>query len=137
MASVNTFPSSAGIASSASGFAALATAFSAVAGVDATPDELSVLARRCGSGSAARSVLGGLVEWPGPADDPGSPARQIAGPEHWELCDLIAVVSSDEKPVSSRDGHRRAPSSPYFTRRQELLPERLPQLFTHRHPRRP
>ncbi len=128
VASTNTFPSSAGIASSASGFAALATAFAAVAGVDATTDQLSVLARRSGSGSAARSVLGGFVEWPATSDDPEAPARQIAGPEHWELCDLIAVVSSDEKPVSSRDGHRRAPSSPYFGRRQELLPERLDEM---------
>ncbi len=128
VASVNTFPSSAGIASSASGFAALATAFAVVAGVEASPAELSVLARRSGSGSAARSVLGGFVEWPGEGDDPEAPARQIAGPDHWVLCDLIAVVSSEEKPVSSRDGHRRAPSSPYFGRRQELLPERLEEM---------
>jgi diphosphomevalonate decarboxylase len=128
VATRNSFPASAGIASSASGFAALAVAFAAVAGRDVPPGELSLLARRSGSGSAARSVFGGFVEWPCSPDDPEAPACQIRGPEHWDLRDLIAVVSSAPKPVSSRDGHRRAASSPYFARRQELLPERLGEM---------
>lgn len=125
IATANTFPSSAGIASSASGFAALATAFAALVGSEVTSEELSVLARRSGSGSAARSVLGGYVEWPETTEDPAGPARQIAPEGHWKLCDVIAVVSSEPKLVSSRDGHLRATSSPYFVRRQELLPARL------------
>ena len=125
VATANTFPSAAGIASSASGFAALATAFATLVGAEPGPAELSVLARCSGSGSAARSVLGGFVEWPSVAGDAASPAGQIAPPEHWQLRDVIAVVSSEAKRVSSRDGHLRAPSSPYFERRQELLPERL------------
>lgn len=125
IATANTFPSSAGIASSASGFAALATGLAAFSDRQVSVEELSGLARRSGSGSAARSVLGGYVEWPGEPEDATSPARQVAPPEHWELCDVIAVVSSEPKGVSSRDGHLRAPSSPHFARRQELLPARL------------
>ncbi len=60
--SVNSFPTAAGIASSASGFAALTVAACAAAGLNLSEKELSVLAR-LGSGSACRSVPGGFVEW--------------------------------------------------------------------------
>ena len=59
--SSNSFPTAAGLASSASAFAALALAATRAAGLDARPRELSMLARR-GSGSAARSIFGGFVE---------------------------------------------------------------------------
>ena len=52
----------AGIASSASAFAALTLAAASAAGLHLTEPELSALAR-LGSGSAARSVPGGFVEW--------------------------------------------------------------------------
>src|SRR5690606_25295297 len=52
----NNFPTGAGLASSASGFAALVGAASAALGLELTPRELSIYARR-GSGSAARSVF--------------------------------------------------------------------------------
>lgn len=121
----NTFPMGAGLASSASGFAALARAVVAALGREVTVEELSTLARWSGSGSAARSVLGGYVLWPGDPADPESPARQLAPPEHWELRDVIAVVDPAAKEVGSREGHLRAPTSPHFARRLELLPERL------------
>ena len=38
---------------------------------------------------------------------------------------MIAVVETRAKEVSSLDGHRRAATSPYYRRRQELLPDRL------------
>jgi diphosphomevalonate decarboxylase len=123
VATRNTFPAAAGLASSASGFAALSIATTRALGLDLTGRELSDLARESGSGSASRSVYGGYVEWPGADGD--TAARQIAGPEHWALCDIIAVVETRAKEVSSLDGHRRAASSPYYPRRQELLPDRL------------
>jgi len=125
VATTNSFPSAAGIASSASGFAALASAVAAALGATPGVGHLSRWARLSGSGSAARSVMGGYVEWPGTTGDPESPARALAGPEHWTLCDVVAIVDDGPKAVSSRDGHRRAPTSPYFERRQELLPGRL------------
>ena len=59
--SENDFPTGAGLASSASGFAALALACDAALGLGLSTAELSVLARR-GSGSAARSLIGGYAE---------------------------------------------------------------------------
>jgi diphosphomevalonate decarboxylase len=127
VATVNSFPAAAGLASSASGFAALTVATLAALGREATPAELSSLARRSGSGSAARSVLGGYVEWPGPESaDPDDPVAAVLAPAaHWDLRDLIAIVETGAKEVSSLAGHRRAPTSPYFGRRLEALPHRL------------
>ncbi len=128
VATRNTFPSAAGLASSASGFAALTLAtVGALGRRDVPARELSDLARRSGSGSAARSVLGGYVEWPDPAgeQDESSYAVQLAEAAHWDLRDVIAVVEIGPKVVSSRDGHRLAHTSPYYTRRLDLLPERL------------
>lgn len=122
----NSFPAAAGMASSASGFSALAVAASAALGAHPDPGELSALARASGSGSAARSVMGGYVEWPAPGSDPDDPhAAQVAPSTHWDLRDLIAVVETGAKEVSSLEGHRRAPSSPYFARRLADLPARL------------
>lgn len=119
------FPSAAGLASSASGFAALTLATVAALDRMASPQELSALARLSGSGSAARSVFGGYVEWPagGPADDPW--AGPLATAEDWDLRDVIAVVEIGPKAISSRDGHRRALTSPYYAKRLELVAGRL------------
>ena len=128
VATRNNFPTGAGIASSAAGFAALAVAVAA--SLDRRPDaaELSLLARMSGSGSAARSVMGGYVRWPADDDDPASPAAALAPAEHWPLCDLVAVVDTAAKAVSSRQGHERAPTSPHFALRQEKLAERLAEV---------
>jgi len=122
VATRNSFPSGAGIASSASGFAALTLA--AVRALGRTPDaaECSVLAQRSGSGSAARSVQGGYVEWP--RGDEGA-AVQLFADEHWDLRNVIAVVETEPKAVSSREGHRRAPTSPFFETRLDHLNRRL------------
>jgi len=126
VATRNTFPTAGGLASSASGFAALTLAAAGDLGRDDAPSaELSRLARISGSGSASRSVLGGYVEWPAGGDEQGSEAVQLAGAEHWDLRDVIAVVEIGPKSVPSLEGHRRAVTSPYFSRRLELLPERL------------
>lgn len=131
VATRNSFPTAGGLASSASGFAALTLAAAAAYGKkDAPVKELSLLARRSGSGSASRSVLGGYVEWPVPKEggDDESYARQLAPAEHWELRNVIAVVEIGPKTVSSIEGHRRAYTSPYYTKRLELLPKRLEQV---------
>jgi diphosphomevalonate decarboxylase len=52
-------------------------------------------------------------------------ARQMAPPEHWDLCDVIAVVSYDHKSVGSHDGHSLAPSSPLYQARLEAVPALL------------
>lgn len=118
------FPAGRGIASSAAAFAALTVAACAAAGVDLSPRDLSRIARR-GSGSACRSIFGGFVEWHTGVDEPDSYSEAIAGPDHWELVDLIAVVSRHSKAVGSTEGHARATSSPLQAGRVADAPRRL------------
>ncbi|HEX9618377.1 MAG TPA: diphosphomevalonate decarboxylase [Anaerolineales bacterium] len=120
----NSFPTGAGIASSASAFAALSLAASAAAGLDLSEADLSRLARR-GSGSACRSVPGGFVEWQAGESDETSYAFSIAPPDFWELADCIAVVSRAHKPTGSTEGHALAASSPLQASRLADAPRRL------------
>lgn len=109
--SESNFPSGAGIASSSSAFAALALAASTAAGLSLDEPALSRLARR-GSGSAARSVPSGFVEWQASDHDATSFGISIASPEHWPLVDCIAVVSEGHKTIGSSLGHGLAATSP-------------------------
>ena len=122
--SENNFPMGTGIASSASAFAALTVAAVRAADADLTEGELSRLARR-GSGSAARSVPGGFVEWRSGRSEADSCAESIAPPEHWPLTDVIAVLSHAHKPIDSTAGHALADSSPLQAARVKSADERL------------
>jgi diphosphomevalonate decarboxylase len=104
----NDFPTASGLASSASAYAALAVAVSRAAGLELSPRELSVLARR-GSGSAARSIFGGLVVMlPGKrADGSDSHAEQLMPVDElersWPIAMVVAVVGGGRvKSLSSR-----------------------------------
>lgn len=125
MATENSFPSAAGLASSASGFAALSLAATRAVGVPLEPRELSRLARLSGSGSAARSAFGGYVEWPSGWTDDEDHASALDSAEGWDLRDVIALVELGEKPASSLEGHRRAVTSPHYAARQHELAARL------------
>jgi diphosphomevalonate decarboxylase len=118
--SQNNFPMASGIASSASGFAALTVAGCAALELSLTPTQLSAVARR-GSGSACRSLFDGYVEWEKGRDDATSVARQIQPAGHWELIDIVAVVSASAKAVSSERGHLYAATSPFNMARIESL----------------
>ena len=120
----NNFPIGTGIASSASAFAALALAAMKAAGITLTKRELSRLARR-GSGSASRSVPGGFVEWYMGETEPDSYAKSIAPPEHWDLVDCVAIVSTGHKKTGSAEGHPLAPTSPLQAARVADAPRRL------------
>lgn len=120
----NNFPSGAGIASSAAAFAALGLAASTAAGLDLSEADLSRLARR-GSGSACRSVPGGFVEWQAGETDENSYAFSIGLPEHWELVDCVAIVSTGHKKTGSTEGHALAPTSPLQAARVADAPRRL------------
>lgn len=108
--SQNNFPTGAGIASSASAFAALTLAAVRAAGHDADQETLSTLAR-LGSGSASRSIPSGFVEWHMGDSHETSYAESFASKDHWELTDVIAVVSQEHKAVTSRQGHQTASTS--------------------------
>jgi len=120
----NNFPASAGLASSASAFAALAVAGAAACGLDYSEKQLSRLARR-GSGSAARSIPGGFVEWLGAPTDEGSYAFSIALADHWELWDCVALVSQTTKQTGSTEGHLLANTSMLQPARVSDAPRRL------------
>lgn len=120
----NTFPSSVGIASSASGFAALTVAATAALGIQLDTRELSILAR-LGSGSASRSIPDGFVEWHAGMDSDSSYSIQIAPPDHWDISVVTVVVSEERKKSSSTSGHALARTSPYFEQRLAMLPRRL------------
>jgi len=98
--SSNNFPTKAGLASSSSGFAALAVGLKAFSKKSMGLAALSRLARR-GSGSAARSVVGGLASLPtgiNPAARAILPAEKIP----WGM---VVVVSRElEKSISSSQG---------------------------------
>lgn len=110
VSSTNNFPMGAGIASSASAFAALTVA--AVKAVDDTISEreLSTLAR-LGSGSGSRSVPSGFVEWFAADSHEASYAQSVADPHHWDLVDVIAIVSDEHKRTTSQAGHPTAKTS--------------------------
>jgi len=122
--SESNFPMDAGIASSAAGFAALTLAAVEALGLKLGERELSRLAR-LGSGSAARSIPTGYAELKTDGTDAGSFAYTLYPPEHWDLRDIIVVVSREPKPLPSRQGHAAAETSPYFSARLSELPERL------------
>jgi diphosphomevalonate decarboxylase len=114
--SSNNFPMGAGIASSASAFAALTAAAITAAGMRLSERELTTLSR-LGSGSAARSIPGGFVEWHTAQTHSESFAESIAGPEYWDIVDIIAIVSGTHKTVVSQQGHRSAHTSDLQTAR--------------------
>ena len=125
VASRNNFPMASGIASSASGFAALSVAACQAIDLDLSATELSALAR-LGSGSASRSVFGGYVLWDRGHNDASSVARMLYPVEHWDLVDLVAIVSRGEKAVSSEGGHRLATTSPLNQARVDHVNKLLP-----------
>jgi diphosphomevalonate decarboxylase len=125
--SCNNFPMASGIASSASGFAALSAAATLALDLELPPARLSALAR-LGSGSACRSIFGGFVEWERGHDDATSVARSLFPPEHWDLVDIVAVVSDAAKQVSSAGGHRLAVASPLNAARVASAKSLLPKV---------
>lgn len=124
VSSKNSFPSDAGIASSASGFSALALSASSAAGLNLSQKELSVLAR-LGSGSASRSIPDGFTYWKRGTDNDSSYSVQIASPGFWNIRDLVVVVSREKKKSGSTEGHSIATTSPYFKLRLKKLPSRI------------
>lgn len=123
--SENSFPTGVGIASSASGFAALTLAAVKAAGGSLSEKELTLLARQ-GSGSAVRSIPSGFVIWHKGTNTNNSYAESLYPPDWWSLSDIVLIVTTKEKSISSVEGHKRAPSSPLFeTRVKRKLPERL------------
>lgn len=108
--SENSFPTAAGLASSAAGYACLVAALAELFDAqEEFPGQLSTIARQ-GSGSACRSLAGGFVRWERGSGDPSvggidSRAVQVCDERHWpELCAIICVVNDRAKDTSSTSG---------------------------------
>jgi diphosphomevalonate decarboxylase len=121
--SESNFPVGSGIASSAAAFAALSVAGAAAAGLSPNEANLSRLARR-GSGSASRSVPEGFCEWV-TGSDKTSVATSVAPPSHWDLHDVVAIVSQEHKAVGSTGGHSLAATSSLQAARVAGVEQRL------------
>jgi diphosphomevalonate decarboxylase len=122
MVSHNSFPNSSGLASSASGFAALAVAGSKAAGLNLNEKQLSILAR-LGSGSAARSIPDGYVEWKMGQDNDSSYAYSMFPAKHWDLAAIAVLITKEKKDVSTTAGHAITTSSPFYNLRIKSLPK--------------
>jgi diphosphomevalonate decarboxylase len=121
----NSFPHSAGIASSASGMSAFSLCLLSMASralpTEMSQDDFHMLASfvaRMGSGSACRSVYGGFVLWGETDQNPRSsdcyavPVTHRVHPSLLSLRDAILVISSTPKAISSTEGHKRMNNHP-------------------------
>ena len=123
ISSKNTFPHSAGIASSASAFSALSACLISIKQelgyqVLDFKKEVSNLAR-LGSGSACRSVYKGVVLW-GKTDLINSSSNKFAIPINNQVHDVftnyhddIIIVEDSQKSVSSSTGHNLMDTNPF------------------------
>ncbi|MBS0349805.1 MAG: diphosphomevalonate decarboxylase [Proteobacteria bacterium] len=100
-------PVAAGLASSACGFAALTLALDRLYGWNLPPEKLSILAR-LGSGSAARSIWHGFVEWQAGKAENGMDSHGLLLPIAWpELRVGLHLLDSRQKSISSREAMKR------------------------------
>ena len=141
--SKNTFPHSAGIASSASSMAALAYCLvemrDQIFQTSFFPSDqekkkaISHLAR-LGSGSASRSIAGPFILWGEVSPTLGS---ETFGTEIKEihslftdLCDTVLILDGGEKKISSTEGHRLMEQHPYASLRFERARQHTEDLLT-------
>lgn len=126
ISSENTFPHSAGIASSASAMSSLALCLCSmeeeILGHKMNQDDFyrkASLIARLGSGSASRSVYGSYVAWgessafSKSSDEYAVPFSQYVHPVFYDFQDTILLVSSMQKEVSSSAGHGLMKKHPY------------------------
>lgn len=128
VSSKNHFPTASGLASSASGIATLVYVLNAALQLNLSAREMSIIARQ-GSGSASRSLFGGIVVWNmgKRRDGKDSFAYQAFKKDYWpQIVDNIIVVSKSKKKVSSRAGmSQTVKTNPLFKQRQHSAQERL------------
>lgn len=122
----NNFPTGVGIASSASGFAALTVAAIAALELNLSEKELTILAR-LGSGSACRSIPDGFVVWNKGNSSQTSYAHSLYPSSYWDLRDIIAVVETKEKEISTSRGMDKIRMSPFWKERIEAIPKKILQ----------
>ncbi|MEE2788848.1 MAG: diphosphomevalonate decarboxylase [Myxococcota bacterium] len=125
ISSINTVPTASGLASSASGMSALGFAAWHAAGLSndglLKPGKFLDLVR-IGSGSAPRSLIGGIVE----LNQTDGSIRQLCKPQDWPIAMVVVQLTHQSKAVSSRDGMAHTQrTSPYFQPWVQHHPEDL------------
>ncbi|BCU66608.1 diphosphomevalonate decarboxylase [Sulfolobales archaeon HS-7] len=110
--SYTNFPVGAGLASSAAGIAGIVVGANEALHLNLSKREMSILSR-IGSGSACRSVFGGIVIWYRGNSGEGSDSycEQLFPPEHWPLKVIVGIVKESRKPISSRNAMLRVNTS--------------------------
>lgn len=140
--SQNTFPHSAGIASSASSFSALALClctierenFNTFSNKGSFYQKASFIAR-IGSGSACRSLYGSTVLWgltslvPDSSNEVAIPINEMVNPVFSTYCDAIMIVDSSPKKITSSTGHILMDHHPYAGARQLQSGQNLKNLL--------
>ncbi len=122
--SFNNMPTAAGFGSSASAYAALTAAINDALELRLSEKELSTYARR-GSGSASRSIYGGLVEWHAGTDHESSFAEQIDTAD-WGLSTITVIGTPKQKKFSSRVGMQKSVhTSPFYKEWPNVAKEAL------------
>lgn len=113
----STVPIAAGVASSAAGFAALCLALNDFFGWHLSKEQLSILTR-LGSGSAARSLWPGFVQWHAGIAEDGMDSYAEKLDYHWpELRMGLLLLSTEKKHTSSREAMQRTVrTSPFYNR---------------------
>lgn len=141
IASYNSFPHSAGIASSASSMSALALCLCSMEqALGRAPGGSDFLQRasyfaRLFSGSACRSVYPKLALWgkhpdiTGSTDEYALPMASEVHPIFHDFCDAILLVSRREKSVSSTAGHGLMKGHPFAAARYEQAQRNLVALL--------
>lgn len=135
--SSNSFPHSAGIASSASAFGSLALALLDASKNDPASKDFqkkaSTLAR-LGSGSACRSAFAGFVVWgknkliAGSSDQFAIPVKQVHK-NFSKMRDAILIIDEHPKSISSSVGHELMNGHPYANARFKQANERSMELI--------
>ncbi len=101
---LNTVPTAAGLASSASGYAALVLALDDLFNWQLDKTQLSLLARM-GSGSASRSLFSGFAIWHQGQQEDGMDSYAEAIDIEWpEFCIGLIEIDTQEKAMSSTQG---------------------------------
>lgn len=138
----NTFPHSAGIASSASSFSALALGICSIENhlfgtlsQDVDFFQKASFLARLGSGSACRSVYGKAVLW-GKTDSTDGSSNEVATPIDFKVhetfksyYDAILIIDSGKKEFSSTQGHGLMETHPFAEARYAQASQNLAKIL--------
>ena len=126
--SKNTFPIASGCASSASSMSSLVICLNKALQTNLSNTILSRIAR-LGSGSACRSIFGGIVEWEKEGNE-NSCAHQLYDENYWKLNVMLIIVNQKEKEISSSNGMKLSKETSDFLsyRINNIVPKHIKEI---------